>query len=148
VYVHALALVLSRARRRVAVVDAGAPRNAPAAHLHGFLSRDGLPPHDLLAIGRQKVASYGGLLIGLARPRQRPAPGVGLRRGRPRMGRDRPGRPYHDRRRLGRRHAADPRAQVVTAAGEGSTAAIALNANLVDDDVRDAVRNYLSATLP
>ena len=31
------ALVLSRARRRVLVVDAGAPRNAPAAHMHGYL---------------------------------------------------------------------------------------------------------------
>lgn len=31
------ALVLSRARRKVLVVDAGAPRNAPAAHMHGFL---------------------------------------------------------------------------------------------------------------
>ncbi len=38
------ALVLSRARRTVLVVDSGAPRNAPAAHMHGFLSRDGLPP--------------------------------------------------------------------------------------------------------
>ena len=38
------ALVLGRARRRVAVIDAGAPRNAPAAHMQGFLSRDGLPP--------------------------------------------------------------------------------------------------------
>jgi thioredoxin reductase len=57
------ALVLSRARRRVAVVDAGAPRNAPAAHMHGFLSRDGLPPHDLLAIGRKEVEGYGGQLI-------------------------------------------------------------------------------------
>ena len=38
------ALVLSRARRRVLVVDAGAPRNAPAPHMHGFLSRDGLAP--------------------------------------------------------------------------------------------------------
>lgn len=33
----------------------------------------------------------------------------------------------------------DPRAQVVTAAGAGSAAAIALNADLVDDDVRGAV---------
>ena len=57
------ALVLARARRRVAVVDAGAPRNAPAAHMHGFLSRDGLPPHDLLAIGRKEVQGYGGVLI-------------------------------------------------------------------------------------
>ncbi|HXR42602.1 MAG TPA: FAD-dependent oxidoreductase, partial [Acidothermaceae bacterium] len=38
------ALVLSRARRRVLVVDSGRPRNAPAAHMHGYLSRDGLPP--------------------------------------------------------------------------------------------------------
>jgi thioredoxin reductase len=57
------ALVLSRARRRVAVVDAGAPRNAPATHMHGFLSRDGLPPSELLAIGRQEVEGYGGLVI-------------------------------------------------------------------------------------
>jgi thioredoxin reductase len=57
------ALVLSRARRRVAVVDAGAPRNAPAAHMHGFLSRDGLPPRDLLAIGRAEVQRYGGEII-------------------------------------------------------------------------------------
>jgi thioredoxin reductase len=57
------ALVLARARRMVAVVDAGAPRNAPAAHMHGFLSRDGLPPQDLLAVGRDEVTSYGGTLI-------------------------------------------------------------------------------------
>ena len=35
----------------------------------------------------------------------------------------------------------DPRAQVITAAGAGSAAAIDLNADLVDDDVRDAVRD-------
>jgi thioredoxin reductase len=57
------ALVLLRARRTVVVVDAGAPRNAPAAHLHGFLSRDGLPPRDLLAAGRSEVSGYGGHLI-------------------------------------------------------------------------------------
>jgi thioredoxin reductase len=53
------ALVLGRARRRVAVVDAGAPRNAPAAHMHGFLSRDGMPPGDVLAVGRAEVEGYG-----------------------------------------------------------------------------------------
>ena len=46
------ALVLSRARRKVLVLDAGHPRNAPAAHMQGFISRDGLPPGDLLALGR------------------------------------------------------------------------------------------------
>jgi thioredoxin reductase len=57
------ALVLGRARRRVAVVDAGAPRNAPAAHMQGFLSRDGMPPADLLAAGRREVTTYGVDLI-------------------------------------------------------------------------------------
>jgi thioredoxin reductase len=52
------ALVLGRARRRLAVVDAGAPRNAPAAHMQGFLSRDGMPPADLLAAGRAEVLGY------------------------------------------------------------------------------------------
>ncbi|MEP6759769.1 MAG: NAD(P)/FAD-dependent oxidoreductase [Sporichthyaceae bacterium] len=54
------ALVLSRARRRVTVVDAGEPRNAPAAHMQGFLSRDGMAPGELLAAGRAEVGHYGG----------------------------------------------------------------------------------------
>jgi thioredoxin reductase len=53
------ALVLGRARRRVRVIDAGAPRNAPAAHMQGFLSRDGLPPAELLELGRAEVTGYG-----------------------------------------------------------------------------------------
>ena len=53
------ALVLGRARRRVLVVDAGAPRNAPAAHMQGFLSRDGMPPQELLAAGREELQHYG-----------------------------------------------------------------------------------------
>ena len=57
------ALVLSRARRRVAVVDAGEPRNAPAAHMHGFVGSDGAPPTTLLEKGRDEVAGYGGELV-------------------------------------------------------------------------------------
>lgn len=57
------ALVLLRARRFVAVVDAGAPRNAPASHMHGFLSRDGMSPAALLAAGREEIAGYGGIVI-------------------------------------------------------------------------------------
>ena len=53
------ALVLGRARRRVAVVDAGAPRNAPATHMHGFLSQDGMSPVELLVAGRAEAAAYG-----------------------------------------------------------------------------------------
>jgi thioredoxin reductase len=57
------ALVLGRARRRVAVVDGGAPRNAPASHMHGFLSRDGMPPAELLEVGRAEAAGYGVELV-------------------------------------------------------------------------------------
>jgi len=57
------ALVLGRSRRRVVVVDAGEPRNAPAEHLHGFLSRDGMDPAELLAAGRGEVVGYGGELL-------------------------------------------------------------------------------------
>jgi thioredoxin reductase len=57
------ALVLARARRTVVVVDAGRPRNAPAAHLHGYLSRDGLPPRELLTLGRDEVLRYGGAVV-------------------------------------------------------------------------------------
>jgi thioredoxin reductase len=57
------ALVLTRARRSVLVIDAGMPRNHPAAHMHGFLSRDGMPPRKLLEIGRTEVAGYGGTIL-------------------------------------------------------------------------------------
>lgn len=57
------ALVLGRARRSVAVIDAGAPRNAPAAHMQGFLSRDGVAPTAFLAEGREEVTRYGVHLV-------------------------------------------------------------------------------------
>jgi thioredoxin reductase len=57
------ALVLSRARRKVLVVDAGEPRNAPATHMHGYLTRDGFPPAELLAAGRDEVKGYGGHIV-------------------------------------------------------------------------------------
>ena len=57
------ALTLARARRSVLVVDAGEPRNAPAAGVHGFLSRDGTSPGELLAVGREEVGRYGGEIV-------------------------------------------------------------------------------------
>lgn len=53
------ALMLARSRRSVIVVDGGEPRNAPAAHMHGYLGYEGKPPGDLLATGREEVRSYG-----------------------------------------------------------------------------------------
>jgi thioredoxin reductase len=57
------ALVLARARRNVLIIDAGSPRNAPAAHMHGFLSRDGFAPAELLTIARAEITGYGGKLV-------------------------------------------------------------------------------------
>ncbi|MFF1294442.1 MULTISPECIES: NAD(P)/FAD-dependent oxidoreductase [unclassified Streptomyces] len=57
------ALVLGRARRRTLVIDAGEPRNAPAAHMQGYLTRDGMPPAEFLAIGREEIARYGVELV-------------------------------------------------------------------------------------
>ncbi|MDQ0912482.1 NAD(P)/FAD-dependent oxidoreductase [Streptomyces canus] len=57
------ALVLGRARRRTLVVDAGEPRNTPAAHMQGFLTRDGMPPAEFLAIGREEIKGYGVELV-------------------------------------------------------------------------------------
>jgi thioredoxin reductase len=52
------ALVLGRARRRVLVLDAGTPRNAASQALHGFLSRDGIAPSELLRISREQLEKY------------------------------------------------------------------------------------------
>ncbi len=57
------ALTLARARRAVLVVDAGNPRNAMAGHVHNYLGREGAPPAELLAIGREEVAGYGGEVV-------------------------------------------------------------------------------------
>lgn len=59
----AAALQLSRQRRSVIVIDAGEPRNAPAAHMHSYLGHEGLPPSELTSIGREEVRSYGGEVV-------------------------------------------------------------------------------------
>ena len=174
------ALVLGRAQRAVAVVDAGAPRNAPAVRMQGFLSRDGMAPGELLAVGRDEVTSYGGVLVDGKVTGIEPTPqgfrvdlaggpsliarrllvATGLSDELPdlpglweRWGSDVLHCPYcHGHEVRDRAHqrprvwvagnVANPRAQVITAAGEGSAAAIAINADLVDDDVRRAVAAF------
>ena len=53
------AMALGRSRRRVLVIDAGEPRNAPSDHAHNYLGREGINPLELVEIGRGEVASYG-----------------------------------------------------------------------------------------
>lgn len=68
----AASLQLVRQRRSVIVVDDDTPRNAPAAHMHGYLGSDGAAPSDLTERGRAEVRSYGGeILSGRARTVER-----------------------------------------------------------------------------
>ena len=53
------AVALGRSRRSVAIVDAGDPRNAPAAHSHNYLTRDGESPLELVRLGRIEAEHYG-----------------------------------------------------------------------------------------
>jgi thioredoxin reductase len=57
------AVALARSRRSVLVIDSGEPRNAPASHVHNFLTRDGTPPAQIYAAGREEVAKYGGQVV-------------------------------------------------------------------------------------
>ncbi|OON68171.1 NAD(P)/FAD-dependent oxidoreductase [Hymenobacter sp. CRA2] len=52
------ALVLGRCRRRVLLCDGGRTRNYPSPAVHGFLSRDGIKPQELLRIGHEQLQPY------------------------------------------------------------------------------------------
>jgi thioredoxin reductase len=52
------ALMLGRCRRRVLVCDTGRPRNAASHAMHGFLSRDGMPPAEFLRVAREQLQQY------------------------------------------------------------------------------------------
>ena len=45
------------------MIDAGEPRNARADGVHNYLTRDGTPPAELLALGRTEVEGYGVRII-------------------------------------------------------------------------------------
>ncbi|MFF5449244.1 NAD(P)/FAD-dependent oxidoreductase [Streptomyces sp. NPDC012888] len=53
------ALTLARARRSVLVIDSGSPRNAPAAHMHGYPGHDGIDPAEWRSRARDEAAGYG-----------------------------------------------------------------------------------------
>jgi thioredoxin reductase len=52
------ALMLGRCRRTVLVCDAGEPRNARSAGLHGYLTRDGIEPGEFLRLANEEVRKY------------------------------------------------------------------------------------------
>jgi thioredoxin reductase len=53
------AKIAARMRRRVLVVDAGAPRNAPAQGVHNYLYAEGGAPAQLWATARAEAQAYG-----------------------------------------------------------------------------------------
>jgi len=53
------AVALGRSRRSVLVIDAGAPRNAPAEGVHNFLTSEGIAPLELQRQGRGEAEKYG-----------------------------------------------------------------------------------------
>ena len=53
------AKIAARMRRRVLVIDAGSPRNAPAGGLHNYLYAEGGAPAELAETGRSEAAAYG-----------------------------------------------------------------------------------------
>jgi thioredoxin reductase len=57
------ALNLGRARASVALVDADRPRNAATLLSHGFLTRDGVPPHELRRLARAELEAYSDVVV-------------------------------------------------------------------------------------
>ncbi len=52
------ALILARSRRRLLVCHAGPRRNAASHAMHGFLSRDGIDPAELIRLSIQQLSLY------------------------------------------------------------------------------------------
>ncbi|MBD8868878.1 NAD(P)/FAD-dependent oxidoreductase [Nocardioides donggukensis] len=51
-------LTLARVHRRVLMLDSGSYRNAPAEHMHNFLTRDGTPPEEFRTAAHKELAAY------------------------------------------------------------------------------------------
>jgi thioredoxin reductase len=52
------ALILGRSLRKVLVCDTGHPRNAASRAMHGYLTRDGMPPSEFLRVAREQMQQY------------------------------------------------------------------------------------------
>lgn len=52
------ALVLGRAKKKVALIDEGLPRNRVTHETHGFITRDGISPSEFRRIAKQEISTY------------------------------------------------------------------------------------------
>ena len=57
------ALTLGRCLRRVLVADGGPPRNVNSPGVHGFLTRDGIRPEELLRLGQEQLQPYDSVAV-------------------------------------------------------------------------------------
>ena len=57
------ALTLGRARRNIAIFDNGTNRNRVTHESHGFLTRDGIKPHEFKRIAMKELESYPSVTI-------------------------------------------------------------------------------------
>ena len=57
------ALTLGRMHRHVLLLDSGAYRNAPAEHMHNFVTHDGLPPAEFRAAARADLSAYDSVTV-------------------------------------------------------------------------------------
>jgi thioredoxin reductase len=57
------ALVLGRARRKVLLCDTGTPRSWATKEMHGFLTRDGVPPAEFRRLAHEELARYPGVVF-------------------------------------------------------------------------------------
>ncbi|QWW70631.1 NAD(P)/FAD-dependent oxidoreductase [Rhizobium sp. WYJ-E13] len=57
------AMQLARARRRVLLIDAGAPRNRFSQASHGFLGQDGQAPEAIMREGKRQLSLYPNIII-------------------------------------------------------------------------------------
>jgi thioredoxin reductase len=57
------AVVLAQAGRNVLVLESGETRNRFDEHMRGFLTRDGLPPSELVRLGRLEAERYGAAVL-------------------------------------------------------------------------------------
>ena len=57
------ALVLGRARRKVLLCDTGTPRSWASKEMHGFLTRDGVPPAEFRRLAHKELTRYPGVVF-------------------------------------------------------------------------------------
>lgn len=57
------ALALGRARKHVLLCDSGTRRNARAAHMHNFVSRDGVTPDEFRRVAREQLSQYPNVVV-------------------------------------------------------------------------------------